>query len=220
MKYIVLIYCCCLLSGTALAQQLVGVKGSWGLHNIRAVPSVRIPQPQQQFVPGPGAGLVFRTLSSRHLGLQLELLVEEKGYSLLPLNDPDNYRIEERHLTLPIQSVVMVGRGNFQLVINGGAFASYIFGENVVEKAEAKAYPIKFWEQTNQDWHYGLVGGLGPAVRIGRNWLQLEARFSYSLSNRLKPNLSVTDAFNISNQQSISFSLQWLTQLGAVNNTK
>lgn len=220
MKYFVLVFCCCLLSGTAPAQQLVGIKGGWGLHNIRAVPSIRnVPLPEQNWVQGLGGGLIFRTLSSKHLGLQLELLLDQKGWHLLPAT-PNAYRIEEQHLTLPVQSVVMVGKGNFQLVINGGAFVSYIIGEKITEFGSPDGYPVKFRGQPNLDWHYGLLGGMGPAIRIGRSWLQLEGRFSYTLSNRLQPNLSVNDAFNITNQQSVSFALLWITQLGSSNNTK
>lgn len=220
MKYFVLVFCCCLFWGTAQAQQLVGIKGGYGLHNIRAVPSMRIPQPEQKWVQGLSGGIVFRTLNSQHLGLQMELLVEQKGWHLLP-GTPDAYRIEEQHLSLPIQSVVMIGRGNVQLVVSGGAFAAYIMKEEeFYEEGAGAGYPVKFRRQSNQDWHYGLLGGLGPALRIGRSWLQLEGRFSYTLSNRLEPNLTASDAFNISNQQSVTFALTWLTQLGAIKDTK
>lgn len=213
MKYIVLIYCCCLLTGTALAQQLIGVKGGYGLHRMEFM---RSPAPNQQWVKGMGGGVAFRSLNSKHLGLQLELLLEQKGWHLLP-GTPDAYHLEEQHLVLPIQSVVLIGKGRLQLIVSGGAFAAYILQEEVRVNAPGTAYQ----RQRKQDWQYGLLAGLGPAVRIGaKNWVQLEGRFSYTLSNRLEPNLATGDAFNVSQQQSATVSLVWLTQISAAKNNK
>ncbi len=213
MKYGILIFCFCLLTGSLLAQQLIGVRGGYGQHGMQFNAT---PKPEQQWEAGLGGGVVFRTLSSPHLGLQLELLMEQKGWYLFPGTD-NAYQMQEQHLMLPVQSVVMVGNGRFQLVIGAGAFASYILSEKIMHSGEASP---GFKRQPMQDWHYGLLGSLGPAVRIGRNWLQLEGRFSNALSNRLEPNLAVTDAYNLSWQQSVTLSLVWLTQLGASPNTK
>lgn len=155
---------------------------------------------------------MFRSLNSPHLGLQLELLVEQRGWHLFS-GTPEAYHVQEQHLSLPIQSLVIVGSGRLQLLITGGAFASYILSDKILENGTDVRYPINYRRQPMQDWHYGLLGGLGPAVRLGNNLLQLEGRFAYTLSNRLEPNLARNDAFNASQQMAVTVSLVWTTQL-------
>ena len=208
-QFVLVVCCCCLLTGSSIAQQLVGIRGGYGQHRLQ----FNVPRPpEQQWAPGVGGGVVFRTLNSPHLGLQLELLLEQKGWHLFP-GTGQAYHIEEQHLSLPIQSVVMVGKGRLQFVIAGGAFATYIMGQKVIENGTDDTYGINYERQPLLDWQYGLLGGLGPAVKIGRNWLQLEGRFAYTLSNRLEPNLARFDAFNVSQQMSVTVALVWLTRL-------
>lgn len=209
MKYFILICCCCLLAFAATAQQMAGARAGYILSRMQFD---RAPAPLQSWVNGLGGGVVFRTMNSPHLGLQLELLVEQKGWHLFP-GTTEAYEIQEHHLSLPVTSVVVAGSGNLRLVINGGVYASYVFKEEVLEDGQQDVYPVAYAQQSRQNWQYGIVAGLGPAVKIGRNWLQLEGRFAYTLSNRLAPNLAVTNVFNESQQQAVTVSLVWLTQL-------
>lgn len=193
-----------------MAQQLVGVRGGYTFNRMEFS---RRPTPEQQWVQGYSGGVVFRTLNTPHLGLQLELLLEEKGWHLFPATD-DAYGTLERHLSLPVQSVVMLGKGRFQFVVNGGAYASYVLKERITHQGIGGGYPQDYQQQPRQDWQYGLLAGLGPAVKIGGNWLQLEGRFAFTLSNRLQPNLANRATFNVSQQQTVTVALVWLTQLG------
>ncbi|AHM61275.1 hypothetical protein D770_15105 [Flammeovirgaceae bacterium 311] len=190
----------------------VGVRGGYGLYRIQFNEILNLAVPAQEWTPGLGGGIVFRSLNSPHLGLQLELLMEQRGWHLFS-GTSEAYHVQEQHLSLPIQSLVIVGSGRLQLLITGGAFASYIFSDEILENGVDVRYPINYRRQPMQDWQYGLLGGLGPAVRLGNNLLQLEGRFAYTLSNRLEPNLARNDAFNGSQQMAVTVSLVWTTQL-------
>lgn len=213
MRHIILLISFCMLSGTLPAQQLLGVRGGYGQHRMYFNVT---PQPLQQWESGGNAGLVFRTLNSSQLGLQLELLMEQKGWHLFPGTE-DAYALQEQHLTLPVQSVVLLGKGRFQFMVGAGAFVSYIMSEKIITNgAGSRVYEA----QPKQDWHYGLVGSLGPALHIGSTWLQLEGRFSNTFSNRLAPNLAIAGTYNLSWQQSASVSLVWLVRIGSSKNNK
>jgi hypothetical protein len=210
--FVILVCCCCLFSGTAFGQLSVGVRGGYGLTRIQFNEFTNMAAPAQEWTPGIAGGILFRSLNTPHLGLQLELLLEQRGWHLFS-GTSEAFHIDEQHLTLPIQSVVIVGSGRLQLLVTGGAFASYILSEKIQENGTEAIYPIDYRSQPLLDWQYGLLGGLGPAVRLGKNLLQLEGRFAYTLSNRLEPNLARNNVFNGSQQMSVTVSLVWTTQL-------
>lgn len=210
MKHFLLIVSCCLMTGVASAQHFVGARVGYGFHQMKFNVS---PAPEQNWTPGLAAGFVFRSMATPHLGIQIEVLAEEKGWHLFP--DTDNsYLMEELHATLPVQTVVVIGKGRLQFVLSAGAFGTYILGQEVVTTGVSPDYPVRFDEQPRRDWQYGLLGGGGPMIQVGkRSRFQLEGRYYYTLSNRLEPNLTQNNTFDVSQQQSVNVALLWLFRL-------
>lgn len=209
MKHFFLIVGCCLMAGMAHAQHFVGARVGFGLNQMNFNVS---PAPEQDWVQGATGGFVFRSMASKHMGIQVELLAERKGWHLFP-GTQNSYLIEELHATLPVQTVVVIGKGPFQFVLTAGAFASYVLGEQKTTDG-VNDYPVNFDEQPRRDWQYGLLGGGGPMLQISkRSRLQLDARYAYTLSNRLEPNLASSETFDVSQQQGASVSLMWLFRL-------
>jgi hypothetical protein len=210
MKHFLLFIACLLLGVAAQAQHFVGARGGMGFHQMLFNVS---PSPEQAWARGASGGFVFRSMTGKHMGIQLELLAEEKGWHLFP-GTPGAYHLQELHATLPIQTVVVLGKGRLQFVITAGAFASYIMGQEVHRDGTNTAYPVDFKQQGLQEWQYGLLGGMGPMFQISkRSRLQLDARYAYTLSNRLEPNLGLDNTFDVSQLQTANVALSWLFRL-------
>lgn len=202
MKKLWLFFACCLLLGTLNAQTSVGIRGGKSLSRINFAPA-----PPQALVDGVEGGLILRRMNSRHLGLQLELNVSSQGWNIYPAVDSLAHSKQVQYIQVPLLTHVQLGRGRLTFAVQAGAFVAYAFSEKDRSKP---VYPAAYRQQAFLPWHYGMLAAAGPAFRFNFGELKLEARFAQHLSNLLEANLSQTEGFNNSQQQIITFGLQWL----------
>ncbi|EMR03826.1 outer membrane beta-barrel protein [Cesiribacter andamanensis] len=210
MKHFLLTLACCLLALGTQAQHFVGARAGYGFHQMRF--NV-VPAPAQEWAQGATGGFIFRSMATKHLGIQIELLAEEKGWHVYP-GTAEAYHLQELHATLPVQSVLVIGKGKLQFVLTAGAFASYIFGQEPQLDGLDTSDKDYYNDQRLQEWQFGLLGGGGPMLKVSkRSRLQLDARYVYTLSNRLEPNLSLDNTYDVSQFNSIQVGLSWLIRL-------
>lgn len=205
MKKFWLLIACCLCLGTLTAQTSVGARGGMSLSRVNFTPAV-----PQAFVSGYEAGLLFRHLNTKHLGIQAELNISRQGWHMFPA-DSQAYEKELQYIQLPLLSHVQLGGGRFTFVAQAGGFVSYTFSQKDLSLPAENAEPgIAYEQQALLPWQYGVLAAAGPSFRFNFGTLQLEARFAQHLSDLLEVNLNRPDDFDASQQQIITFGLQWL----------
>lgn len=205
MKNLWLLLVCCLLLGKLTAQTSVGVRGGVSLSRVNFTPAI-----SQTFVSGYEAGLLFRHLNTKHLGIQAELNLSRQGWHIYPA-DSRAYEKELQYIQLPLLSHVQLGGGRFTFVAQAGGFVAYTFSEKDLKLPLEDAEPgVVYAQQDLLPWQYGVLAAAGPSFRFNFGTLQLEARFAQHLSDLLQVNLNRPDDFDASQQQIITFGLQWL----------
>lgn len=207
MKKFWLFCVCSLLLGKLAAQTSIGIRGGKSLSRVNFAPSA----PSQSLVDGYEGGVFLRYLNSRHLGVQVELNVSSQGWHIYPAVDSLAHQKQLQYIQLPLLSHVQLGRGRLTFVLQAGGFVAYTFSARDVAGPEAGVTaPVKYGGQALLPWQYGVLAAAGPAFRFGFGELQLEARFAQHLSNLLEANLRQANDFDDSQQQIITFGLQWL----------
>lgn len=206
MKKFWLLWVCFLLLGKLAAQTSVGVRGGKSISRVNFTPAL-----SQAFVDGVEGGVFLRYKNSRHLGLQLELNMSSQGWHISPAVDSLAHQKKLNYIQLPLLTHVQLGGGRFTFVLQAGGFLAYAFSEkNVQAPAEGVAGAVAYRQQAFQPWQYGVLAAAGPAYRFNFGELQLEARFAQHLSNLLEANFNQTNDIDNSQQQIITFGLQWL----------
>lgn len=202
MKKLWLFFSCCVLLGTLNAQTSIGIRGGKSFSRVNFAPV-----PPQALVEGIEGGIILRHMNSRHLGIQLELNVSSQGWSIYPTVDSLAHTKQVQYIQVPLLTHVQLGRGRFTFAVQAGALAAYAFSEKDGNKP---VYTDAHRQQAFLPWQFGMLASAGPAFRFNFGELKLEARFAQHLSNLLEANLSQTEGFTISQQQIITFGLQWL----------
>ena len=209
MRLFTLLFILLVATGSLQAQSQFGVQAGLTYNQMY----LRITGLEQNYVQGRQAGIHWQTFSNKYAGFRLGLVWEEKGYELFSDIPELTYRVREYHVSLPVQSAVVVGKGRLKLGASGGVYVSRILGREV-ELGSANTIAeadlgIDFSTQERLDWQYGLQGGLGPIIQLGGSMLQLEGKFAMNLSNRYQSDLSASGALNTSQQQTISVGVIW-----------
>lgn len=198
--------------GAAFAQTGLGLRGgpSYSQVSFATGRGSGLPRPQQQIVQGMEAGLVWRRMNNRNLGLQAELNYSSKGWHIYP-GTPEAHQRDYQYIQLPLLSHLQLGRGKLKLILQAGAFVAYAWRIEDTLLPGPDANPrVVYAHQLSQPWQFGILGGGGPAIELPVGTLHLEARVSHQLSHLLRPDLNRNDDFLASHQQSITFGLQWV----------
>lgn len=205
MTKLLLLLGCCFLSFGLQAQTSVGLRGGSSLSLVNTKPAIG-----QEYVSGMEAGVVARFLNSNHLGMQLELNYSVQGFHFYPATT-EAYHKKLSYLQLPLTSFVQLGRGRLKFNVQAGAFAAYtVKQEEVLLPTGEAEIPVLYAHQEELPWQYGVLVGGGPAFHFNFGILQLEARFTQHLSDFWKADFSRDDDFDTTQQQTITFGLQWL----------
>jgi hypothetical protein len=195
--------------GSAQAQNQFGVQAGYTFNqmyfNFRGL--------QQAWVPGRQVGVHWRRYSMPQAGIQIGAVWQEKGYDIFADIPQARYRVKEYHIELPVQTAVVVGKKNFRFGFTGGMYVGYVLGRTIEQGSSfgivESGIELDFTQQARLPWQYGLQGGLGPQIKIGSGWLQLEGKFAMALSNRYETDLSRINSLNISQQQTVSIAVVW-----------
>lgn len=212
--FLVLLMCFCGLLGEALAQIGVGVRGGHVLSQVSLeyiATSLTI-RPRQAIVEGYEVGVVGRLMNTKHFGLQVEANYSQLGWHLYLETEGERLR-EFEMVQVPLVSYLQMGRGRFKFTVQAGAFASYILkNQDILAPLEEElpAEMLKMGHQKNLPWQYGILAGAGPSYHFSFGVLQLEARFSQTMSDLLEVDLIRTDDYDGFQLQNITFGLQWV----------
>lgn len=161
----------------------------------------------QAALPGTGWGLLMSYVSEPHLGLQLTLAAEQRGWRETSAAAAGFYERQIRYLTLSPSTLVLFGRGRLQPLLAAGPFLSVPLSSREVLPAGWPDMP-HYGDDFPLRIVYGIAGSAGFRLTAGRWGVQAEGRYRRGFSS-LFP---LGQGFNFSEPSAIEgqLSLLWL----------
>ena len=161
----------------------------------------------QAALPGTGWGLLMSYVSEPHLGLQLTLAAEQRGWRETSAAAAGFYERPIRYLTLSPSTLVRFGRGRLQPLLAAGPFLSVPLSSREVLPAGWPDMP-HYGDDFPLRIVYGIAGSAGFRLTAGRWGIQAEGRYRRGFSS-LFP---LGQGFNFSEPSAIEgqLSLLWL----------
>lgn len=165
----------------------------------------------QNIYPGLTSGLVFKHISQKSLGIQMELNYNQAGWSE-NLYSTNTYIRRLDYIQLPIMSHVSLGNKKMRYVINLGPYVSYLLSEkeeiDLMTEAREKDYYRKAIDNKAE---VGFCFGVGVSRHTSIGLFQAEARVSSGLTDIFKKTQEVPYATskNISAGLSISYMIDF-----------
>ncbi len=172
----------------AEAQHYIGVRGGVGAGTARFEPTR-----ETRFLGNmPSGGVSWKYYSAVPVAGAIQLDVEyiEKGFKILPWAHSDtSYQTRTQNIQVPLiwQPHLYLFNRNARVFLNLGVYASYMLSADTATVSKARGvlyqgdYPLQ--KVKDAQWGYGLTGGLGFSVLMGRWDLLVEARYNYGYSD-------------------------------------
>lgn len=196
----------------------VGVHGGISLSQQSFYPSV-----EEKMLGGMNFGFSFRYAEERHVGILVELNLEQRGWKEDFKETPLSFQRRLTYIELPIMTHIFFGGRKVKGFFNLGPEVGYMIGDKVTADFDYMAAPNvpdfptnRRYEQMQLDIHsrfdYGITAGAGVEFIIKkRHSITLEGRYYYGLGN-IYPS-SKRDIFSASRGSSIQVTLGYLFRL-------
>ncbi|MGH1435024.1 MAG: porin family protein [Lewinella sp.] len=141
------------------------------------------PQIDQATLVANRVGAVFRYVGQAHLGIQLEVAYDQRGWAETLEGIAADYTREIDYLEFAAFSHISIGNGTVRPLVLLGSYLSYPVGqtETIPTSLDASLYQDYYQELLPERIQYGLAGGLGLEVFLDRLTLQLDGRYRSSL---------------------------------------
>jgi hypothetical protein len=163
------------------------------------------PSVNQEMLLGYNGGFIFRHITEKNVGLQVELNYFQRGWK-----ETDSiYSRRLNYIELPFMTHIYFGNKT-RFFFNIGPKISYLLSENILRNETVSSEKVEQVKSVENPFDYGICGGLGFMFKISKNVFQLDARANYSLSDIFSNNK--TDYFDTSNNINVSLNLGWLWQ--------
>lgn len=164
------------------------------------------PTVKQGYLLGTNAGIVFRYIAEKNVGMQAELNFSQRGW-----NERDSvFSRQLNYVELPFMTHIYIGTKN-RVFINLGPKVSYLISDKVTKNGTTASTLVQETTAVQNRIDYGICGGLGVLFKINKNILQLDTRVYYSLSDIYSNDKR--DYFANSNNLTLSLNLAWLIQV-------
>lgn len=158
------------------------------------------PQVAQDYLLGQRLAAVLRYTSEKHLGIQLELAYDQRGWKEKIDSLSTNYTREISYLELAAFTHISIGKGAVRPLILLGSYLSYPLSETEFIPADWDASRSPYYGQPlPKRLQYGLAGGLGVEVVIGNISFQLDGRYRSALGGIFAAGDELVD-FTFSNE--------------------
>lgn len=164
------------------------------------------PTVKQTYILGTNAGIVFRYIAEKNVGMQAELNFSQRGW-----NEKDSvFSRQLNYVELPFMTHIYIGTKN-RVFFNFGPKVSYLISDKVIKNGTKGSTLVQEATNVQNRIDYGICGGLGILFKIKKNILQLDTRVYYSLSDIYSNDKR--DFFANSNNLNLSLNLAWLIQV-------
>lgn len=161
------------------------------------------PAINQTYVLGNEAGLIFRYISEKNLGIQTELNFTQKGWG------ETSFERQMDYVEVPFMTHLYFGRKT-RMFLNLGPKAGFLIADRVLLNTLTEEKYRHITPVFNK-LEYGFTGGFGLYTHIKKQVFQLETRASFSMSNFFQDDLA--GIYDNSNYLNVSVKLGWLLKL-------
>lgn len=140
------------------------------------------PQVDQATLIANRFGGVFRYVGQPHLGIQLELAYDQRGWAETIDSLSTNYTRELNYLEFAAFTHISIGKGAVRPLVLLGSYLSYPISQQETIPADWDAERFSYYgEPVPERLQYGLAGGLGLEVYLGSVSIQLDGRYRSAL---------------------------------------
>lgn len=168
------------------------------------------PSRTQKLLMSNQAGIIFRHVSEKSIGFQMEVNYAGKGWK----EDTDTTGTYTRKLTtldVPVNAVFIAGSRLFQVAFNLGPYGSYLLNEKEIIQKDADEMESYYGVKLESKWEFGFNVGAAIEFHTGIGVFALRGGYSHALTN-LFP-LNVDDYyFSASRNQVINVGLVYMYQ--------
>lgn len=182
----------------------------------------------QTFCPNYRMGVAVRYISQKHFGIQMEFnflragwsekYYEQSGETMVNGFDLQNVELSRslNYFEIPVLAHIYFGKRKVHFFVNLGPEVSILtkYGDlkwNISEgDARRTAIPDDDPRLGSQDnnWDYGLTGGMGLDIQVGKFHAIIEGRYVYGFHNIY--NSGKADVFQRSNNQMLNVTASFL----------
>ena len=184
----------------------VGVRGGATASWVSFSPSLA-----QNSTIGMQAGGVFRYISAKYFGVQVEANFTQRGWT--EKSDAYTYSRQLNYVEVPFLSHIYFGGKVFRWFFNLGPSVSYQISDNIESTVTNAQQKPRHTMAVKNRLDYAIAVGTGFEFNTKRAGIyQLEARYSFGLGDMF-PN-SATDDYRRSSNQNLSICLGLLFNAG------
>ena len=180
-------------------EMAIGARGGATLSFMILRPSVN-----QSFNLGPNAGFVFRYISQKYCGIQVELNYIQKGWGET-LTNGHKYSRVLNYIEIPAMTHITFGQRMARGFINLGPNISYLLNDKTNGYRWQESGQIQLTEPIKNHFDFGICAGIGFELNSKAGIYQLEARYNYGLGNLFSS--SSGSPLSQSSNQNISLNL-------------
>ena len=169
------------------------------------------PQVEQEIFQGQRLSFVLRYVSDPHLGIQLELGYDQRGWIEQKESFGSNYSRSIDYAELAFFTHISIGNGFIQPVILLGSYFSYPIGEKEIYPSEWATDPSFYYgKPLPERLQFGLAGGLGFEFCPKNTPISLlvDGRYRSSLAGIFSTN----ESFTFSNSRGFMVQLSGMYQ--------
>lgn len=152
-----------------------------------------VPALTQKSHPGIHGGISAKYISEKHLGLLLEANIAQRGWEEAYDNNPEfSYSRNLTYLEIPLLTHVYFGN-NVRFIFNAGPQISFLMGsksnmsqalsDHVAQQTNPTTGPYIRYQDADRKFDYGLLGGVGMAIKTGVGDFDLEGRYYFGLGD-------------------------------------
>lgn len=184
----------------------VGIRGGGTASWVSFSPSV-----SENPTYGLQAGGIFRYISAKHFGAQIEANFTQRGWT--EKSDIYTYTHQLNYVEVPFLSHIYFGSKVFRCFFNLGPSVSYRISDNIQSTVTNDQRETRHTMELQNRFDYAIAVGTGFEFNTKRAGIyQLEVRYSFGLGDMF-PN-SATDDYRRSSNQNLSVCLGLLFNAG------
>lgn len=171
-----------------------------------------VPAVSHQMLYGAQAGIVFRYISDRHFGIQVETNFTQRGWK--EKSDVYRYTRTLDYIEIPFLSHIYFGKNYFRWFFNLGPEISFRVADRTdTDISDERQKSPRHTDDFKTIFDYGIAVGTGFEFQTRRAGIyQLEARYSFGLGDLYRN--SSDDTYRRSSNQNISLCLGILFNIG------
>ena len=161
----------------------IGVSQGIGLSRVAFYPSV-----DQGLLTGYTGGLLLRTITEPHLGIQLEVNYLKRGWTEKFIASGDYTRNQEI-ITVPVMTHIYFGKQTktrLQFVI--GPYIAYLLSDSeTMTVSDTLEYKDYYGKSVAHAFEFGFSGGVAVSFRTKLGIFELQGKYNHSLTNLFTP---------------------------------